>query len=64
MTDPVKQREMEIKVSQSQQKIMEWEEELKQLKGLYILIMHFPNLLSPLLLVPISFLKDEMFFSQ
>ena len=64
MTDPVKQREMETKVSQSQQKITEWEEELKQLKGLYILIMHFPNLLSPLLLVPISFLKDEMFFSQ
>lgn len=33
MTDPVKQREMDAKVSQSQQKITEWQEELKQLKG-------------------------------
>ena len=33
MTDPVKQREMEAKVSQSQQKINEWQEELKHLKG-------------------------------
>lgn len=33
MTDPVKQREMEAKVSQSQQKITEWQEELKHLKG-------------------------------
>ncbi|XP_078366924.1 dynamin-binding protein-like isoform X2 [Oculina patagonica] len=32
MTDPVKQREMEAKVSQSQQKINEWQEELKHLK--------------------------------
>lgn len=36
MTDPVKQREMEAKISQSQQKITEWEEELKNLKGLNI----------------------------
>ena len=33
MTDPAKQREMEVKVSQSQQKITEWQEELKHLKG-------------------------------
>ena len=33
MTDPVKQREMEVKVTQSQQKISEWQEELKHLKG-------------------------------
>ncbi|KAJ7388353.1 hypothetical protein OS493_038228 [Desmophyllum pertusum] len=32
MTDPVKQREMEAKVSQSHQKITEWQEELKHLK--------------------------------
>ena len=33
MTDPVKQRQMEAKVSQSEQKITEWQEELKHLKG-------------------------------
>lgn len=33
MTDPVKQREMEVKVLQSQQKINEWQEELRHLKG-------------------------------
>ena len=33
MTDPLKQREMEVKVSQSQQKISEWQGELKNLKG-------------------------------
>lgn len=38
MTDPVKQREMEVKVTQSQQKISEWQEELKHLKG----FTHFP----------------------
>jgi len=40
MTDPVKQREMEAKVSQSQQKITEWQEELKHLKG-FILYSYF-----------------------
>ena len=34
MMDPVKQREMEVKVSQSQQKINEWHEELQLLQGL------------------------------
>ena len=34
MMDPIKQREMEVKVTQSQQKITEWQEELKHLKGL------------------------------
>ena len=33
MMDPVKQREMEVKVSQSQQKINEWHEELQLLQG-------------------------------
>ena len=39
MTDPVKQREMEAKVSQSQQKITEWQEELKNLKGFIQLLL-------------------------
>lgn len=39
MTDPVKQREMEVKVSQSQQKITEWQEELKQLQDEKVFLM-------------------------
>lgn len=39
MTDPVKQREMEAKVSQSQQKITEWEEELKHLQDEQVFLM-------------------------
>lgn len=39
MTDPVKQREMEVKVSQSQQKISEWQEELKNLKDEKVFVM-------------------------
>lgn len=41
MTDPVKQREMEAKVSQSQQKITEWQEELKHLKGFIHLVLKY-----------------------
>ena len=51
MTDPVKQREMEVKVSQSQQKMSEWQEELKNLKGFWYFLFTYNALKKDIVLI-------------